>query len=247
MGTTSVVVLLLAGAGVALVHALLPDHWMPVAVIARAQHWSMGRTGRVAVWTGVGHVIGSLALGVLVIALGYGLKGIVRLEGPIVGVVLVLTGVGVFLWSLRQPGHTHPHGDAHAHGHPHPHEHTHEHGNAHDHEAPEDHPPARTTARTGSSAAAHQRRGVWLVPAGIAASPDPTILPVFLAAIAVNLQTAVEVVVVYSLVTIVAMAGLTVAAAWGGYRVKGEWLERHANQVTAAVLVALGIAAWLAF
>ncbi len=72
-------------------------------------------------------------------------------------------------------------------------------------------------------------------------------MPVFLAAIAVNIRTAIEVLVVYSLVTMVAMVGLTLAAVWGGYQVKWNWLERHANHVTAAVLVALGIAAWVAF
>ncbi len=69
----------------------------------------------------------------------------------------------------------------------------------------------------------------------------------FLAAIAVNIRTAIEVLVVSSLVTIVTMVGLTMAAVWGGYQVKWDWLEQHANHVTAAVLVALGIAAWVAF
>ncbi len=69
------------------------------------------------------------------------------------------------------------------------------------------------------------------------------VAPVFLAAIAVNIRAAIEVLVVYSLVTIVAMVGLTLAAVWGGYQVKWNWLERHANHGTAAVLVALGIAA----
>lgn len=63
MGTTSLIVLLLAGASVAIFHAILPDHWMPIAVVARAQRWSMGRTTRVALWTGVGHVLGSIASG----------------------------------------------------------------------------------------------------------------------------------------------------------------------------------------
>lgn len=89
--------------------------------------------------------------------------------------------------------------------------------------------------------------GACAIPAGIAASPDPAILPVFLAAIAVNVRTAIEVLVVYSLVTIVAIVVLSLAAVWGGYQVKWVWLEHHANHVTAAVLVALGIAAWMAF
>jgi hypothetical protein len=252
--TTSVIVLLLAGASVAIFHVILPDHWMPIAVVARAQRWSTARTTRVAVWTGVGHVLGSIALGVVVMILGYGLKGILRLEGPIVGIVLVLTGVGLFLWSLRQPGHSHPHphGATHDHDHAHTHDHHHEHTNLHEadhedehghtHEPDHHHPHAHGDHDDG-----RRSRVAWLVPAGIAASPDPTILPVFLAAIAVNVRTAIAVLIVYALVTIIAMTGLTLAAVWGGYQVKWAWLEHHSNQVTAAVLVALGIAAWLAF
>lgn len=246
MLSASIVLLLLAGAGVALVHALLPDHWMPVAVIARAQQWPLARTARMGVWTGVGHVLGSLALGVVVIALGYGLKGTLRFEGPIVGMVLVLSGLGIFLWSLRRPGHTHPPGDGHQHEipHSHAHEHSHPHGDGH---SPTHPPPSECGPHPEGHRGPRGRRAVWLVPVGIAASPDPTILPVFLAAVAVSVQTAVVVLLVYSLVTVVVMAGLTVAAAWGGYRVQGRWLEHHANQVTATVLVVLGLAAWLTF
>ncbi len=223
MLSVSVVVLVLAAAGVALVHAILPDHWMPVAVIARAQQWPLARTARMGVWTGVGHVLGSFALGLVVVALGYGLKGILRFEGPIVGMVLMASGLAIFLWSWRQPGHAHPHETPHGHAHEHPHPHGPSHRGVGGH------------------------RSVWLVPVGIAASPDPTILPVFLAAAAVSVRTAVVVLLAYSVVTIVAMAGLTVAAAWGGYRLQGHWLEHHANQVTAAMLVGLGLAAWLTF
>lgn len=207
-----------------------------------------GRTTRVALWTGIGHVLGSIALGVIVIALGYGLKGDLRLEGPIVGIVLVLTGVGLLLWSLRHPGHHHPH----------------------PHEAEPDQPMHTSRGMTTDTATFtptsmpiipimghghdhthhHDNPRTWgarPIPAGIAASPDPTILPVFLAAIAVNIRTAIEVLVVYSLVTMVAMVGLTLTAVWGGYQVQWAWLDQHANHVTTAVLVALGIAAWVAF
>lgn len=245
MGTTSLIVLLLAGASVAIFHAILPDHWMPIALVARAQRWSTARTTRVALWTGLGHVLGSIALGAIVIALGYGLKGILRVEGPIVGIVLVLTGIGLFLWSLRHPGHSHPHGSG-----DHPHEHTHDggtQGHDHHHQHPHDHHAVEHAHSHSHHPDNPRSRGAWLIPAGIAASPDPTILPVFLAAIAVNVRTAIEVLVVYSLVTIVAIVGLSLAAVWGGYQVKWAWLENHANHVTAAVLVALGIAAWAAF
>jgi hypothetical protein len=41
--------------------------------------------------------------------------------------------------------------------------------------------------------------------------------------------------------------GLTVLATIAGYRIKGEWLERNATTITALVLIAIGVVAYLGF
>ena len=46
--------------------------------------------------------------------------------------------------------------------------------------------------------------------------------------------------------TIGTIVGLTLAAARGGYQVKGEWLERWGNALTAGVLVVIGLFVLLA-
>ena len=80
-----------------------------------------------------------------------------------------------------------------------------------------------------------------MVPFGAAASPDLTILPVFLAATTAGLLTAIGSVVVFAAVTIGTIMGLTLSAARGGYQVQGEWLERWGNVFTAAVLCIIGL------
>jgi nickel/cobalt transporter (NicO) family protein len=80
-----------------------------------------------------------------------------------------------------------------------------------------------------------------MVPFGAAASPDLTILPVFLAATAVGVGTAVGSVVIFAAVTIGTIVGLTLAAARGGYQIHGAWLERWGNTLTATVLVIIGV------
>jgi nickel/cobalt transporter (NicO) family protein len=40
--------LLLGAAAVGFAHALLPDHWVPLAVVALTQRWSLLRLGRVS-------------------------------------------------------------------------------------------------------------------------------------------------------------------------------------------------------
>jgi threonine/homoserine/homoserine lactone efflux protein len=79
-----------------------------------------------------------------------------------------------------------------------------------------------------------------MVPFGAAASPDLTILPVFLAATTAGVATAVGSLAVFAAVTVGTIVGLTVAAAAGGYEIRGEWLERWGNVITAGVLVVIG-------
>ena len=79
-----------------------------------------------------------------------------------------------------------------------------------------------------------------MVPFGAAASPDLTILPVFLAAAAVGVATAIGSLAVFAAVTIGTIVGLTVGATRAGYELRGQWLERWANVLTALVLLAIG-------
>jgi nickel/cobalt transporter (NicO) family protein len=46
--------------------------------------------------------------------------------------------------------------------------------------------------------------------------------------------------VIFGAVTIGTIVGLTLGAARGGYQVKGEWLDRWGNALTAVVLVVIG-------
>jgi hypothetical protein len=63
---------------------------------------------------------------------------------------------------------------------------------------------------------------------------------VFLAATTAGVATAAGSVVIFAAVTIGTIVGLTLGAAKGGYQVRGEWLDRWGNAVTAVVLVVIG-------
>lgn len=51
---------------VGILHTLVPDHWVPIAVIARQQRWSQTQTARAAMGAGLGHTISTLAIGLLI-------------------------------------------------------------------------------------------------------------------------------------------------------------------------------------
>jgi threonine/homoserine/homoserine lactone efflux protein len=79
-----------------------------------------------------------------------------------------------------------------------------------------------------------------MVPFGAAASPDLTILPVFLAATTAGTAAAVGSLIVFAAVTIVTIVSLTLLATAGGYQLKGAWLDRWGNMFTAATLLVIG-------
>lgn len=209
--------LLLAAGGVGFGHAVLPDHWAPLAVVGRTQHYPLSRVARLSGLAGVAHVAVSIILGAVIIAVGLQFRSSVQnAQDTIIGVLLIATGVGFALLELTGHGHRHPHDAG---------EHTHEHGHEH-----------------ADRAHSHGRSRVLaiMVPFGAAASPDLTILPVFLAATSAGTATAVGSLVVFATVTIATIVGLTLAATAGGYQLRGEWLERWGNALTATVLIVIG-------
>ncbi len=63
MQSTSVPFLLAAAGAVGFLHSILPDHWVPLAVIARTRRWTIVRTARISLLASVGHVLTSIILG----------------------------------------------------------------------------------------------------------------------------------------------------------------------------------------
>jgi len=215
--SASAPVLLAAAAGVGFAHAILPDHWMPLATVGRTRRWSLPRLARVSGLAGLGHVALSVILGAIVIAVGLQFRHSVQsAQDAIVGGLLIVTGVAFLVLQLR--GQHHPEREHHhEHEHEHHHEHEHEHGHRH-----------------GGGALA------ILIPFGAAASPDLTLLPVFLAATTAGTATAVGTVLLFGAVTIATFVVLTVFVAAAGYQLRGDWLERRGNAVTGVVLVVIG-------
>ena len=212
--------LLAAAAGVGFGHAILPDHWVPLAVLGRTRRYPLSRIARLSGLAGVAHVLVSIVLGAVIIAIGLQFRSTIQhTQDTIIGCILIATGAGFAILELT------------GHGHHHDHDHTHDHGHDHTHD---DHDHAPGTGRLSGLAAV-------MVPFGAAASPDLTILPVFLAATTAGVATAVGSLVVFAAVTIGTIVGLTLAAARGGYQIQGAWLERWGNVFTATVLVAIGL------
>src|SRR5579859_5747362 len=112
--------LLIGAAGlVAVLHSILPDHWVPLAVVARTQRWNLLRVGKITFLASLGHVLASLLLGGIIAVIGLQFQQeIDTQQGHIVGVILVLTGLIFLVWGWIGRGpHGHKHGEGHAHSH----------------------------------------------------------------------------------------------------------------------------------
>ncbi len=297
--------LIAAAAGVGFGHAVLPDHWMPLAVLARTQRYSLRRVLRLSALAGSAHVGFSLLLGAVVIAVGLQFRSVVEhRENLIVGGLLTLTGAVFLVLELAGRGHGHSHDEHGGHSHSHSHSHSHGHGHGHrDHDHPHDdldhahddhlhddhnhlvgdhdhphndhsHPVGDHDHSVGDHSDAHDdhdqsvgdrdhghdhdhshharpkdhaersraaRLLAFAVPFGAAASPDLTILPVFLAASALGVSAAVGTLIAFSMVTAATIVGLTLLGTVAGYQLRGAWVDRGANLITAAVLLIIGV------
>jgi hypothetical protein len=213
--------LIAAAAAVGLGHAIMPDHWVPLAVVGRTRRYPLARIAWLSGLAGVTHVLVSLLLGGLIIVVGLQFRSAIQhAQDAIVGLVLIATGIAFTVLELTNRGRTHRH--------------TGEHGHNHRHHHGDDRLPALTHQRGARGLA-----GI-IVPLGAAASPDLTILPVFLAATAVGAGTAIGSLLAFAVVTIATIVALTVLATLGGYQLHGNWLDRWGNAITAGTLLTIG-------
>jgi len=126
--------LLLVGAvgAVGVLHTIVPDHWVPIALIARQRGWTKAETARASLVAGLGHVLSTLAIALLVWFAGL---AVAARFGQLVDTAASLALIGFGGWiavsawrELRGrggAGHRHGHGHTHGHGHSNGHVHTH--------------------------------------------------------------------------------------------------------------------------
>lgn len=228
-GTTPA--LIAAAAGVGFAHAILPDHWVPLAVVGRTRRYPLARVARLSGLAGGAHVLVSLLLGAIIVAIGLQFRSVVlHAEDAIVGGLLLATGLLFALFELAGRGHHHPHRSTAHHDRL---------ARGSEHQALSGRFSGLSKPRSGVAHGARSMAAI-MVPFGAAASPDLTILPVFLAAAGVGAGAAIGSLAAFALVTVTTFVVLTVVATAGSYRLRTRWLDRSSGAITAVVLVVIG-------
>jgi sulfite exporter TauE/SafE len=248
---------MLAGtaATLGLVHTVIgPDHYLPFIVIGRARNWKLRKTLGVAFLAGLGHILGSVILGFIGIALGIAvskLEGIEAARGGIAAWLLIGFGFAYFAWGMRRAWrgkpHTHPHlhdhEDAAVHPHgpdqgPHDpdHEHVHRHAHAHSHELAEHAHPHGEIPRKANITP-------WVLFTIFVFGPCEPLIPLVMYPAARHSAAGVALVAAaFGLATILTMLAIIAAASFGATFVKLGQLERYAHALAGLMIFVSGLA-----
>jgi nickel/cobalt exporter len=95
---------------ISLLHALIPNHWLPIIAIGRQHKWSINEVSRITFITASAHILSTVLIGVILGYLGHKLShDIEHLTHAIAPVILMLMGL-VYIYRHYKHKHFHLHG-----------------------------------------------------------------------------------------------------------------------------------------
>ncbi len=96
------------------IHATIPNHWIPLIAVGRAEHWSRGETLFATFITGFAHTLSTVIIGIIVGLAGYKLSGSYGLITHIIApLVLITMGIIYLMTDFLQSRHHHHHSHFH--------------------------------------------------------------------------------------------------------------------------------------
>jgi ABC-type nickel/cobalt efflux system permease component RcnA len=227
-------ILVLAGtaATIGFVHTLLgPDHYLPFIVIARARQWPLPKTLFISLLCGLGHVLSSVVIGFVGIALGlavFRIEGIESFRGSLAAWLLIGFGLAYFVWGLRKAIQNKPHKHLHLHADDVEHEHTHTH-------------------RQGAHAHIHDDKAKstltpWILFTIFVFGPCEPLIPLLMYPAAEhNIAGVVLVTLAFGVVTITTMLAIIAAASLGVRFIRLGFLEKYVHAIAGAMIFVSGI------
>ncbi|MCP4581224.1 MAG: hypothetical protein GY839_06370 [candidate division Zixibacteria bacterium] len=234
--STELSILIATAGSIGFFHTLLgPDHYLPFIVIAKARKWSTARTAVITSLCGIGHVLGSIVLGLIGVAAGIAvakLEVIESVRGDLAAWAFIAFGLVYFAWGVRRAiknrphSHIHYHQDGAEHGHVHKHvgEHTHVHEG-----------PAKVNITP------------WILFTIFVFGPCEPLIPILMYPAAQSSWTGMLLVAgVFSLTTIATMTTVVLIASRGVSFLPMGKLERYSHALAGAIIFVsgAGIVVW---
>jgi ABC-type nickel/cobalt efflux system permease component RcnA len=215
------------------VHTLAgPDHYLPFVMMSRARGWSWLRTALITFLCGLGHVLGSVVLGVVGIAAGIAISRLESVEsarGDVAAWLMIAFGLVYTAWGLRRlargkkHSHVHFHNDGVLHSHRHDHSHEGEHMHVHD-----ESPKARSITP-------------WILFTIFVFGPCEVLIPLLMFPAAnESISGLVIVTAVFGFTTIGTMLVMVLALSYGLRFVHFGWLEQHVHTLAGLTIALCG-------
>lgn len=226
-------ILVIAGTAaiLGLVHTVLgPDHYLPFIVMSRARKWSLKKTLFISFLCGLGHVLSSVVLGLVGIALGLAvlrLDSIESFRGGAAAWLLIGFGFAYFIWGLRRAIKNKPHQHLHIHSDGEKHEHLHAHEGEHSHL----HDQKKKANITP-----------WILFTIFVFGPCEPLIPLIMYPAAKhNIGGVILVASVFGLTTIITMLTIIAISSWGVSFVRLGRLERYVHALAGAMIFISGL------
>jgi nickel/cobalt transporter (NicO) family protein len=228
---SSIVLLSITAISIAFIHTILgPDHYLPFIVLSQARKWTIKKTVVITFFCGVGHVLSSVVLGLVGIAVGISVTKLVSVEsfrGNIAAWLFIAFGLVYMIISIRnlikKRRHTHAHfhlgGEKHEHEHDHHQEHTHIHQEQ----------MANTTP--------------WVLFLIFVFGPCEPLIPIVMYPAAQhNIPGAVLVSILFSAVTVSTMMAIVLAFKMGLNKINLKPIEKYSHLIAGAMIFFSGLA-----
>lgn len=232
MNSTALTTIAATGFTVAFFHAVLPTHWLPFVLVARARGWAHAKTLTVTLAAGLGHVALTTLLGLAIAWFGFQLdEGLGHAFPWIVGGLLA--AIGCYYWwrQLRGRGLCH---------HPVP-------GGHHQASATCGHEPEHShwEHELEESELVSTRRGDWTAVSGLflmlTLSPCEGFLPVYLSGVRFGWHGFVVLSVILAVATMVGMTLVTWLALIGLERFRVRRFEQWEAGTIGTLFIVLGV------
>jgi len=230
--TNEIFILAGTAASIGFVHTVLgPDHYLPFIVISRARRWTLTKTLFISFLCGLGHVLSSVVIGFVGIALGiavFRIEGVESIRGGLAAWLLIGFGLAYSIWGLHRAIRKKPHKHLHPHtnGLEHEHAHTHEkasHAHVHDEK-----PKANITP--------------WILFTIFVFGPCEPLIPLLMYPAAKHdISGVILVTLAFGVITIATMLVIIAAASWGASFIRLGPLERYVHAIAGAMIFISGL------
>ena len=231
MMNNSIALLSFTAISIGFIHTLLgPDHYLPFIVLSQAKKWSLRKTMIITFFCGIGHVLSSVILGFIGIAVGISVTRLISVEsyrGNIAAWLFIAFGLVYMIISIRNLIKKKKHSHSHFHYNEGEHLHEHDHQNTHSHIHTEE--VFKTTP--------------WVLFLIFVFGPCEPLIPlVMYPAAENNIQGVVIVTILFSVTTITTMISIVLAFKLGMNKINLKPIEKYSHLIAGVMIFLSGLA-----